>query len=129
MNLNIDIWKIFTLLLSTLLSSELLLRLPLRGTAKSLNQLIYKICRTLQSPKISDHWKEQVILVYARQLLGYSLLLSILLMIVVLPLLLSLWIVTESLAELLLLSMSWRFLTGVTLLTSIYLLLRTRTNA
>jgi Sulfotransferase family len=47
--------------------------LDLVGRVKALNQIPLKVLRVIRTPGISDHWKEKVLLVYARQLLLQSL--------------------------------------------------------
>jgi hypothetical protein len=61
------------LVAGTLAAAELFLRLPLARTARGLLRVAGKVRRTLRSPQISDHWKEKVLLFYARQMFWASL--------------------------------------------------------
>lgn len=81
------------LVVGTLLSSELLIWLPLRTTLSALFLVTAKIHRTLQSDNISDHWKEIMLLVYAKHLLKYSLLITVLLLFSALPLIMLAWMI------------------------------------
>ncbi len=45
---------------------EVFLRLPVRDAVNELWRVSQKALRTVASPRISDHWKEKVLLVYAR---------------------------------------------------------------
>jgi hypothetical protein len=54
--------------LVTILAVELLLRLPLLAEVRNLSALLQKVTRIVSSKRISDHWKEKVLLVYARNL-------------------------------------------------------------
>jgi hypothetical protein len=56
------------LVIGTLAAAELFLRLPLKRTGQGLLRLVGKAQHILRSSQISDHWKEKVLLVYARQL-------------------------------------------------------------
>lgn len=127
--LDLGHWQIAVLLLSTLLSSELLLCLPLRTYAQHISKLLQRIFKTLRSSRISDHWKEQVMLVYARRLLRYSLVLPVLLLLALLPLGLGLWATTETTQALTDLSLDTLFLASVTVVSVVYLLVRTRLHA
>jgi len=125
-SLDLAFWQLAILLFGTLLSSELLLRLPLLKSVKHLNHLLRRIFKTLSSSRISDHWKEQVMLVYAAQLLRYSLLVPILLLAALFPLGFGLWFTTESIDALIRLSLDLRFLLVITALSLLYLFVRKR---
>ena len=51
----------------SVLAVELFLKLPVRQAVDDLWQVSKKASHTVMSPHISDHWKEKVMLVYARQ--------------------------------------------------------------
>jgi hypothetical protein len=53
------------LLLSAILASELILRLPLLQTIGKARVAAAKSARLLQSRRVSDHWKERMLPVYA----------------------------------------------------------------
>jgi len=91
--LETTILVISILVVGTLLSSELLIWLPLRTTLSALFLVTAKIHRTLQSDNISDHWKEIMLLVYAKHLLKYSLLITVLLLFSALPLIMLAWMI------------------------------------
>ncbi len=57
---------------ATILACELLSLLPLRRWLLNLVETTQKIRRVLSSKRISDHWKERVLPVYARQLASFS---------------------------------------------------------
>jgi Na+/H+ antiporter NhaC len=128
-NLDLAFWQVSILFIGTLLSSELLFGLPLVRNIKHLHHLLRRIIRTLRSSRISDHWKEQVTVVYAAHLLGHSLLLPSLLLVALFPLAVGLWIATESRDALVLLSLDWRILLGITTLSILYLFVRKHFNA
>jgi hypothetical protein len=54
---------------------EVLLRLPFRGLLFQLKMVVIKVRRVVLSPRISDHWKEKVLLAYAFAMLKTSVLL------------------------------------------------------
>lgn len=123
------LWHIGLLLLGVAISCELMLRLPLRARVVDLRQLVQRILRTISSPKISDHWKERVMLVYAGRLLGLSLLLPLLLLVALTPLASSMWLASASLEDMLALGLAPDFLVGVTLFALAYIYLRSRQHA
>lgn len=118
--------QIVLLVFTTLASSELFLRLPLLSTVGHLQKLTHRIFKTIGSPRISDHWKERVLLIYARQLLSYSLALLILILIALLPLGGSFFLISDSLGGALLLAADALVLTCITVISISYLFLRAR---
>lgn len=66
---------------------ELLLRLPVAAEARRLAHVGTRAQKTLRSARISDHWKEKVLLRYARELLRASVWLAVLIVIAAIPLL------------------------------------------
>lgn len=74
------------LVIGTLFSSELLLSLPLRTTISASLVIAVKIYRILRSNRISDHWKEITLLTYAKLILKYSLLITTMILLSMLPL-------------------------------------------
>jgi len=64
---------------------ELFLRLGTLRHVHDLSGLFNKVCKTIWSPRISDHWKERVLQRYAWQLFSSSMLLFITLLITVAP--------------------------------------------
>ncbi|VFN06179.1 MAG: hypothetical protein BECKG1743D_GA0114223_112411 [Candidatus Kentron sp. G] len=73
------------LILSTVLSSELALRLPFVRTLKTLAATLKKSGDVLFSRNISDAWKEKILSVYALRIFLNSLLLPLLLVMVFAP--------------------------------------------
>jgi uncharacterized membrane-anchored protein len=59
-------WALTTILCIVLI--ELLARLPLLPALWEIDRVARKAVRTLAAKRISDHWKERVLLVYARSL-------------------------------------------------------------
>jgi hypothetical protein len=70
----------------TVLAAELFLRLPIVATARRLLGTARKAQRTIRSPRVSDHWKEKVLLAYAGRLFVSSLVICGLIVLAVLPL-------------------------------------------
>jgi len=58
---------------------EILLRLPLMPALARLLATARQVRRVIASPRISDHWKEKSLVVYAGRLLRHSLVISALL--------------------------------------------------
>ena len=119
-------WQAGRLLLSTVFGSELLRCLPLRSHLTQLGKLLRRIVKTLRSKRISDHWKERVMPIYAGHLLRDSLIMLILLTLAVSPLILGLWWVTGSTEALIALSADPWVLIGITAISISYLFLRSR---
>ena len=70
-------------LLAAVIISECMVRLPLPDRARDVQEIFSKVRAVFFSPRISDHWKERVLLLYSRiifvlscRVLGYLLLLS-----------------------------------------------------
>jgi hypothetical protein len=76
------------LVAGTVLAVELFLRLPIVATARRLLGTARKAQRTIRSTRVSDHWKEKVLLAYAGRPFVSSLLVCGLIVLAVLPLLL-----------------------------------------
>ena len=66
---------ILTAILCVLLI-EILIRVPLKNLLVEMFKVSGKSLRILRSDKISDHWKEKVMLMYASLLISYTLKLS-----------------------------------------------------
>ena len=60
------------LAIATIAAVELVLRLHLAERSKRLLLVVRKVSRTMQSNRISDHWKERAVLAYAGQLFSAS---------------------------------------------------------
>lgn len=83
------------IILSTILSSELILRIPLAKTALCLTTYMRKSKKVLLSKYISDDWKEKILPIYAFRIFRSSLLLPLLLLVIFAPI----FIVTALLAQ------------------------------
>lgn len=118
--------QIGILLLGDILCGELLIVFPLLKQAHQLTDLIRHILKILPSPRISDHWKERVVMAYARRLLVYSLSVPLMLLLAIAPIGASLYLLTENAAQMLTLSMSPEIIISTSLLVPIYLWIRTR---
>ena len=68
---------------------ELLRRLPLAAHLKQVRGAASRALAVIRSPGISDHWKEKVLLVYARRILVSSLAAFAMLLVALSPLLLA----------------------------------------
>lgn len=66
---------------------ELLVRLPLPAVSAALARTASKALAVLRADKISDHWKEKVLLKYALLIARHSLVLFLLLLLAAAPLL------------------------------------------
>jgi hypothetical protein len=66
----------------SVLAVEVFFRLPFARTGAGLFDTLHKVRATITSPRISDHWKEKVLLVYSGRLAKSSLMLGALLLVV-----------------------------------------------
>ncbi len=128
-NLDLGFWHFAVLSFGSILSCDLLFRLPLFKNLKNLDYLLRRILKILRSSRVSDHWKERVMLVYAFQLLRLSLALPVLLLTALSPLGVGLWVATESIDALIRLTFDWRILLGISVLSMLYFSVRKRFNA
>jgi hypothetical protein len=76
------------LVLGTVAAVEAFLRLPVMETVHGLLGTMNKVQRTIRSPRISDHWKERILLAYAARLFSASLRVFGLILLAILPLML-----------------------------------------
>lgn len=74
------------LVLGTIAVAELFLRLPIAAAARGILGTARRAQRTIRSARISDHWKEKVLLAYAARLFAGSLRIFGLVVLAVLPL-------------------------------------------
>lgn len=72
-------------ILGTCAAVEAFVRLRFTAQVRGLSVLLPKITNTLRSARISDHWKEKVLAVYAGRLLKLSLKLFLMIAIILLP--------------------------------------------
>ena len=126
MSPDLTLWQTGWLLLSAVFGSELLRCLPLRRYLTQLGKLLRRIVKTLRSNRVSDHWKERIMPVYAGRLLRYSLIVLMLLTLAVSPLIAGLWWAADSTEALIALSVDPWVLLGITAVSIIYLSLRNR---
>lgn len=68
---------------------ECFMRLPVGGQARIMLDTMRRVTRTLRSPRISDHWKERVLPVYAGRLLKTSVILFVLVCLAIAPMLIA----------------------------------------
>ena len=114
------------LVFSAVLSSELVLWLPLARTLRVMTSAMRRSNKVLLSRKISDNWKEKVLPVYALRIFRSSLMLPLLLAIVLAPIVIVTWLLSPSP------SAAWDALTTVSALllitgtSVIYLVVRVR---
>ncbi len=108
------------------LGCELFLRLAVAGRARRLAVLVKTIWSRLASRQISDHWKEQASLIYARKLLGESLILAAFTWLSLAPVLIGLLFAAGSAEQLFAYAMRPEILLGSLLLSVIYLRARSR---
>ena len=73
------------LILTAMLASELLLRLPVLDQAQGLRTIASKSVATITSNRISDHWKERVLPAYSARMARCSVLFFLLLCCAVAP--------------------------------------------
>jgi len=76
------------IIVGTILFFELLTRLGLFSVFQKILAVADKARKTIRSQRISDHWKQKVLLAYAKQLAGKTLLLFAIMGLSVVPLLL-----------------------------------------
>ena len=79
-------------ILCTISICECFIRLPLAGCIKDFSRYSSKAYRTVSSSRISDHWKEKVLAIYAVKIFFLSWQLLLLLVLALLPLLLWHWL-------------------------------------
>jgi len=113
--------------LLALLASEYFFRLPFIPHAKAVLSIQHKAFAVIRSAKISDHWKEIVLLCYAKKLAMHTFIIALMLLggfsLVVLPALFVdfLWVLKPSVLE----SFStWLGLICMAISSSCYILLR-----
>ena len=73
------------LVIATVGAVELLFRLSVLQKAAMLTQIAGKAAKTINAPKVSDHWKEQAIPAYAGRMMATSVQFFVLLIVVVSP--------------------------------------------
>jgi hypothetical protein len=88
-------WRVEYLIIAgvSVLAVELFMRLPVKQAINELWRVSQKASRTVLSPHISDHWKEKVMLVYARKALTSTLKLAAIMSIFIVLALLPVFIV------------------------------------
>jgi hypothetical protein len=77
------------LVLCAVLASELFLHLPIMATLQKAQGAARKSARILPSKRISDHWKERMLPVYARIIATNSVLFFVLLCVALIPVVLA----------------------------------------
>jgi len=80
------------IVVGTIAVVEAFLALPFIRKAREMVALVNRIGKTLRSSKISDHWKEKVLPVYAGRMFLLSLTLFVLLIAALVPMAIAAWI-------------------------------------
>lgn len=83
------------LALATILAVEVALRVPLEKTWPRAIQSSKRAVRIIGARRISDHWKEKALPVYAGRIFGASMLLFVMLMAILMP-----FVITEMIGRL-----------------------------
>lgn len=119
-----------TLLITTLLSLlaiEIFIRLPFIKHGKQLLNIANKSVSVLISRRISDHWKEKVLLYYAQKLISHTITLTSMLGFILIMILLPAWILDQLFINELYIIESFSSLYGLLSMSaaaSIYILIR-----
>ena len=116
----------FGLALSTLLSSELILWIPLTKTAHILASTLQKSKKVLLSRHISDNWKEKILPVYALRIFRSSVVLPLWLLLLGAPILIGTLLLSSSYSDALEHLTSLGSLAIITLTSVLYLTVRFR---
>jgi hypothetical protein len=114
------------LIVSAILASEILLRLPLMEQVNAVVDISRRSVATVRSRRISDHWKEKVLPAYSLRMGGRSIFFFLLMCLVLLPVMLAGLLVEGGLVhwfELLLQPFAIAILCGTSIL---YILVRAR---
>lgn len=126
--MNFTLYQFLIIATGTVISSELLLHIPLFSVIKSDIKLIKKIVFVLSSSNISDHWKERVVQAYALKLLKFSLLIPLLLFLILTPFGFALWVSSQSLENFISLSLDFWLIIFVAIVSTLYLKIRKYNN-
>lgn len=105
---------------------ELAKCLPLVVIGKYLGTVVSRVSRVIRSTKISDHWKEKVLLKYAQLLFLQSLKLSLVCLVCLLPVLLIAVVAEFNNIPVLVDWMEWPAIAGGTLFAIVYTWLRSK---
>ncbi len=123
-NLEPAFLQLFTMIVTTVASCELLVRLPLFARGRQLFTFVRKGHHVLFSSRISDHWKERVALIYAVGLVRCTMILFLLSIAVAFPLGAGMLILSGSLNGLVETSVKPITLCVVVVASGVYLTLR-----
>lgn len=99
---------------------EMLCRLPVMKKFSELTRILGRTQHVIRSPKISDHWKEKVLLTYSGRLFSHTLVLFILFVAAFIPFLVAQGIAVWLQLDLMGLLMSWLGIAVVTIVSIIY---------
>jgi hypothetical protein len=103
---------------------EIVLRMPLARLADEARDVLHRSQHTLRSDAISDHWKEKVLLVYARKLFACTLQLAFIILAIGSLVVCLIWLADQLVAESAEFVLSWRGLLYSTLFATAYVKLR-----
>lgn len=73
------------MIVATVAAVEFFFRLPFLERVRDLSGLVAKTVHTVRSPRISDHWKEKVLLAYSGKLMATSILLFLMILVIMVP--------------------------------------------
>jgi len=110
--------------IGSMLSSELLLRLPMNRSLHSLSTAAQKESSTIKSTRLSDHWKERVFPQYALWIFTDSLMSFLLLFITLVPARMILLVAEQTGVDVVDFAMSVRGLVFSTLVCILYLVIQ-----
>jgi hypothetical protein len=123
-----SLWSWLVLLVCTFLTVELFFRLPFIDSARRVIAVSRKSASVVASSKISDHWKEKVVPVYAGKLFVGSLQLFGWMILAFMPFIAGVPLVDTLGMEVNALLVSWPGLLVTTLVAVIYASLRNKLN-
>lgn len=73
------------MIVATVAAVEIFYRIPFLERVGNLSGIVTKTVHTVRSPKISDHWKERVLLAYSGKLMTTSLTLFLMILVILIP--------------------------------------------
>lgn len=112
------------MVIAVLIASELAWRLPFAKVLGQMRVAVAKSSGVIRSEKISDHWKEKVLLVYSRQIAVAAATLFVLLCLVASPFLPVGYFMKGGFEQLAETTLSLPFLIELALLGAFYILIR-----
>ena len=126
LSIDLTISQEIILALGVVLSTEAFSRLPFRTYLAGLLKLFRSIYKTLNSSRISDHWKEVAMIKYATKLLRYGAIILLLSLTTMIPIALSIWFLFGDFNNSIAFSYSLDFLIRATIIACVYFILKRR---